>query len=807
MKRYLTFLIATCAFSTWSQTFTDIALQQGITFTQNSAYTWGNGMSFFDFNEDGWDDLTFPSNTDSILIYQNFSGNYVQIFPSIYAPGDVRQICWVDYDDNGDLDLFVSFDGNGIRLYRNDGNFQFTDHTAIAGFDTSPFRGSGFAFSDPDGDNDLDVYVCSYESVGYTPNATANRYYENQGNGTFIDKAAAYNIDNGLKTTFMPSWFDYNNDNTLDLYVINDRVDFKDELYQNNSGNNYSAVASAVGVENTGQFPMSLSVSDFNNDGFQDVFITDVADGSSWLGINRDYKLFRNNNGTSFSDVASAMNIPVNSYAWGALWVDYNNDCFEDLYVATGFNDTVNNLPHTSLLYKNNQGLNFDLTTNSILSNITRTSWCPVKGDMNRDGFYDIVVLNDNSAPNLLLNSGNSNNFIRISLVGTVSNRLGIGSLIKVYANNTCQTQTVFCGSGLHAQDSQHKLFGIGSALAVDSVVVTFPNGTIVKQFNLARNQEYDIIEQTVVQLPIVTGNTTNDFCLGDTVEIGNPGYTNYLWNTGDTTETIGVSSTGMYSFTATNAMGDTLITANPLLLSFHGPIQNQTIVLDAACGSNPMGSAQIIPAQPSLIDSIEWSNGSVGMLNDSLAPGTYNYTIVSIYGCVQSGNITINAIQPFSAQYFTSPETNAGGGSVQFYIWGGTPPFTYVLDTTSVTNSVNNLAAGTYQMIITDALGCSDTIPFQIDDATTTTGIHEQQIDAYSVYFANDQLYVCNDQLALNPSQITVYDMTGKQVMDQTWDQQEVHCVFRPCDLPSGLYQVRINDSNSVVSKTLFIR
>ncbi len=805
MRRCLILFVSILAFSCWSQTFVDVAQLQGITFSQNSAYTWGNGMSFFDFNEDGWDDLTFPSNADSIYLYENFFGSYVQRFPSIYAPGDVRQICWVDYDNNGDLDLFISFDGQGIRLFRNNGNFQFSDHTGAAGFDTSPFRGSGFTFSDPDGDNDLDVYVCTYESLGYTPNPTTNRYYENQGNGTFIDMASLYAIDNGLKTSFMPAWYDFNNDDKLDLHIINDRVEFTDELYQNNGGNNYSALASSLGIENTGQFPMSLSISDFNNDGFQDVFTTDVANGSSWLGVNRDYKLFKNNNGSSFSNVASAMGIPVNSYAWGALWVDYNNDSFEDLYVATGFNDTTNNAAHTSLLYKNNQGLSFELATDSILSDITRTSWCPVKGDINRDGAYDIVVLNDNSAPNLLLNNGTSNNYVRISLIGTASNRMGFGSKIQVYANNTCQTQTVFCGSGLHAQNSQHKIFGIGAESQVDSVVVTFPNGNVVKQYNLQANQEYEILEETVVEILLNTGSPNNTFCLGDTIAIGIPGYFDYQWNTGDTTDIIFVSSSGYYSFTARNAVGDTVVSSYPVWISFQGPLQHQTIVLDAPCGSNSLGSAQIIPVQPNLVDSVIWSNGSVGTFNDSLPSGNYDFMIVSIYGCIQSGSITVNTIQPFTAQYFTSPATDSNSGSIEVFTWGGTPPFEYVMDTSVVGNLVTDLNPGTYQITISDALGCSQTIQFTILDETTT-GLDEQNPTAYNIYVSDQTIFVCSDT-EISKSEVNIYDVSGKKILNNSWIQEDVDCLQRSTERMKGLYLIEIKQSENKFSKTIFIR
>ena len=117
-----------CTTVSHSQTFTDIAAAQNINEIQNYPF-FGNGMSFYDFDEDGWDDLTFPTQNDSIAFYKNYNGNFVKIGSMLYAPGEMRQLLWVDYDDNGTLDICISYGDIGVRLYDNDGAFNFSDVT------------------------------------------------------------------------------------------------------------------------------------------------------------------------------------------------------------------------------------------------------------------------------------------------------------------------------------------------------------------------------------------------------------------------------------------------------------------------------------------------------------------------------------------------------------------------------------------------------------------------------------------------------------------------------------------------------
>ncbi|XOV66798.1 MAG: CRTAC1 family protein [Fluviicola sp.] len=801
MKGALIIILFCFGYSAYSQTFTDIAVQQGITFVQNTAINFGNGMSFYDFDEDGWDDLTFPTNVDSIYFYRNELGSFMKIEPALYAPGKVRQVTWIDYDNDGDLDLFCTFHDTGIRMYANDGNLQFTDVTAAAGFNTSAFEAFGVSAADPDADGDLDIYVCVYW-LASSLNPITNQYYENQGNGTFIEKAAMMNIDNGLSSTFQSVWFDADNDSHLDLALINDRHDFQDELYLNDGQGNYTASATSLGIDNDGHFPMSLSISDFDNDGFQDVFKSDAANGTVWNGMPLDYKLYKNNFGNSFTNIAPSLGLNHQAFAWGGLWIDYNNDSYEDLFVSTGFVDTINNPTLSSVFFQNNQGVTFHNATDSIQANLIHTSYSAVKGDINHDGFYDMVVLNDGTPSNILLNGGNVNKYVRITAIGTESNRMAIGSTIKVYANNTCQTQTVLCGSGLCAQNSQHKIFGVGNADFVDSVVVTFPNGNVAKRYNLPTNNDYEILEKTEVQVTIQTGLPSNNLCLGDNLQIGIPGLTNYDWSTGATTPYITVSSSGTYSFTAENIVGDSLFESFDLVLTFHDGVPHQTIVIDADCGPGSLGYAEISPLNPAIVDSIVWSNGTVGSTLSNVIPNNYNYWIHSIYGCVDSGSVSIGSQGQFSTQFFTTPFTDQQNGTVQFYVWGGNPPFTYVMDGNVVSDYVDTLSAGTYEVIITDASGCADTVNFVIANESTAF-ISDPLDNDVSITYNNEQISIC---ISGTTERYEVYVINGVGQKIAEWSEHETKdCQITNMPLDQGWYFVTVERSSGRYTQRIY--
>ncbi len=798
------FVLTLAPLTLTGQTLTDIAALQGINFLQSTSDHQANGLSFYDFDNDGWDDLTFASPFDSLRIYRNNNGTFVQMASFFMSAGDMRSVLWVDYDNDGDLDLCTSNYDVGVRMYRNDGNFTFSEVTSYIGISPLIDRTYGISFADPDADGDLDLYVCLYEGA-FEQTPSRNLFYENLGNSSFDEIGMQIGIDNSFKASFASTWFDYNNDGNIDLHVVNDRSQFDDALYQNNGGLSFMDVATAVGVENPDSYPMTTSVSDYNNDGYIDIFMSDIANGSGIPGNSGDYRLLENQGGTNFVDMAPVYNIDTTIFAWGGLWADYDNDGYEDLYVATSYIDTLNNPDRTSLLYHNDAGAGFTLMNDSIVGDIVCSSYSAVKGDINNDGFYDIIVQNDNVNPNVLLNSGNGNNYIKITPVGTLSNNQAIGTKVQVYAGGIAQYQPVFCGTGMCAQFSQHMIFGTGTSTTVDSVVLTFPSGIVVRRFDLPVNQSYTISEQIQIAVDMVPGMDTLVLCPGTTATLGVTGYSSYLWNTGSQDSLITVSAAGDYSFNAYNAALDTVYESSSIHIMYeHIPIY-QEIVTDPICGVGLNGSIEILFAnnQDSL-NTIDWSTGDQGTLLDTL-PGWYSYTITTPNNCTYSGNATINPTMPFDVQFMTSPETNSDGGTVQFYTFGGTPPFTYVLDNIEITDFEDSLDAGAYQVEITDANGCVVIVDFTINDATTTADINSIEKSGIQVYYAADKIWICGPVSDIET--INLFDMSGREIkLRESWTKVNDNCLQNASEISSGLYQLRSEGKTGEHSSALFI-
>ena len=198
----------------FAQTFTDVSASAGISFKNTSLNGWGSGVSFYDFNQDGWDDISLAKENGVFGIYINNQGSYQAANFILSNSGGTKQLLWVDYDNDGDLDVFItSLDGKN-HLYNNDGNFNFTDVTLISGIDTGPAQNYGASFGDYDKDGFLDLYISRYNggSGDSTQLQWVNNLYRNNGDGTFTDVTFAAGVADGLKPSFCSIWFDYNLD-------------------------------------------------------------------------------------------------------------------------------------------------------------------------------------------------------------------------------------------------------------------------------------------------------------------------------------------------------------------------------------------------------------------------------------------------------------------------------------------------------------------------------------------------------------------------------------------------------------------
>lgn len=467
---------------TYSQiTFNNEADTHGLNIV--CGYTFlGNGVSFFDYDNDGWDDLTICSaQGDPIHFMKNINGNFVVQNLNI-ANNDKRnkQANWVDIDNDGDNDLFVTSDNSSVKLYENLGNMYMQDITATSGMLTDAFPTYGASWGDYNNDGFLDVFLSIRD------NLIPNILYKNNGDKTFtLANNEANLINNDGFMSFCSAFLDYDNDGDQDIYVSNDKANNPNLLYKNNGDGTFTEVAALAGA-NLQIDAMSVTVDDINSDGWLDIYVTNGSQNSALLINNQD--------GT-FTDMAVEYQVTFNSIGWGASFIDADNDKDLDLYVS---GETDGYFPQylSSAFYENNNNGQFQLN-NSAVPNDFAESYSNAIGDIDNDGYLEIAVNNINH-DNVFLwknNSAQFNNWIGIKLEGTQSNRMGIGSLIEISINGNKQYRYTLCGEGYLSQNSSKEIFGLGTATMVDYVKVKWLSGVEDVFYDVSANQLLNIVE------------------------------------------------------------------------------------------------------------------------------------------------------------------------------------------------------------------------------------------------------------------------------------------------------------------------
>lgn len=796
--RNLIFIFLVFSSFSFAQQFENIASNNGIAINMSTPDRWGCGMSFYDFDDDGLDDLTFVLQNDSIRFYKNIGNGFIQIGSMLYSEGEMRQLIWVDYNNDGFLDLCATYFDLGIKMYRNDGNYNFSDVTSMIGLSGNSVA-YGVSFCDYDMDGDLDLYLANYNNPAYlSAGLITNQLYEFDGS-TYVDVTDFAGVGNGYQASFIGVWFDYNQDGLTDLYVINDREAYDDALYANNGDGTFTDVANVAGVENPIHSPMTASISDYDNDNDFDIFLSEIANGNQFLGTTSRYNLYNNQSDGTFTDVILSSGLDTSVFAWGALWVDVDNDSYEDIYIATADIATPSQIPErSSMLFKNNQAGFFNDITDSINFNLITSSYCPTKGDIDNDGYYDIVVHNDGANPHVLHNAGSTgNNYIKITPKGVLNNKRAIGSEVRVYANGQSQLQTVFCGINYLGQNSQHMIFGVGTASVVDSVEIKFPNGILIKEYNLAVNQAYELDDVDYQYL-----NLTNDtliLCNGSSLLIGESGYSNYLWNTGDTSDFINVSTSGDFSFTAVQG-NNTFIVSDTFNIEMEQSPSIVSILTQPICDVSEFGEIELIPT--SVTDStysVIWSNGQLGFTIDSLNPGWYSYSLLSQNNCNYPGSsFEIISSTGIVVEYLTSPQTDTSFGSVQFFMYGGMEPYEILYLGVPVTQYIDTLSSGSYSFTVIDAAGCESDVEVVIQNQSSLS-INEISNQS-EVSYANETLKVSGLQ---ELEEILVYNSLGQIVLHTGCPE---NCTSVQVELENGIYFALIRSNSSSKLHRFFV-
>ena len=454
---------------------------------------WSLGSIWGDYDNDSDLDLFVANyfNQNNFLYSNNGDGTFIKITTGAIVNDGGRSSgsSWGDYDNNGDLDLFVAnYDEN--FLYSNNGGGTFTKidtGVIVTDVGTSP----GGSWGDYDNDGYLDLFVANYGN---------NFLYWNNGNGTFtkITTGAIVN-DGGFSSG--SSWGDYDNDGYLDLFVTN--YNENNFLYSNNGNGTFTKITTGA-IVNDGGRSSGSSWGDYDNDGYLDLFVANDYQGQNFLYSN-------NGNGT-FTRITTGAIVNDGGFSSGSSWGDYDNDGDLDLFVTN-----YNYYNQNNFFYSNNGDGTFTKIHNGIVNdggNSKGSSW----GDYDNDGDLDLFVANSNNQNNFLYsNNGNSNYWINIKCVGTVSNTSAIGAKVKVKTTidgtSIWQMREISGQTGFGSQNSLNAEFGLGDATVIDSIKIEWPSGIVQVLTDVEVNQLLTITEEDLYVLN-ENINIPNDFTL-----------------------------------------------------------------------------------------------------------------------------------------------------------------------------------------------------------------------------------------------------------------------------------------------------
>src|SRR5215510_1630601 len=429
-----------------------------------------------------------------------------------------------DYDNDGYLDIYfvnsLNVDlmktGGKTRsmLYRNNGDGSFTDVTQTAGV-SDPRWSTGAAFVDYDHDGWLDLFVvnyveydlnslpefgkdktCQYKGVAVQCGPRGMRgagdsLFHNNGDGTFteVSKKAGVSDPNGYFGMSVVC-SDFDDDGWVDIYVADDST--PNLFYHNNGDGTFKEIGylsgTALSQDGAEQGSMGVDAGDYDHDGRFDIFVTNFVDEYNTLYHNDGRNMF-----TDVSYKADVARVSLPYVGWGTKFFDYDNDGWDDLFIANGHvYPQLQHYRQRKLLHRNNR--------NGTFSEVAAQCGAPLAeeragrgvafADLDNDGDVDLVINDLDGPPQLLRNDGgNANNFVLIKTIGVKSNRDGIGAKVKVVSGDLTQIDEVRSGASYISHNDLRLHFGLEKRSKIDLIEIRWPKGTTTRLENVGVNR------------------------------------------------------------------------------------------------------------------------------------------------------------------------------------------------------------------------------------------------------------------------------------------------------------------------------
>ncbi len=536
---WIVLLLAMTASQAQQTHFRDITSQAGIHFTHNNGAfgkkwlpeTMGPGCAFIDYDNDGYPDILLVNGDDwpghphagattPKLYHNNHDGTFTDVThkSGLDVPMFGLGVAIGDYDNDGFDDIFITALGQS-HLFHNNGNGTFTDVTKSAGLMGPSEFSTSAAWVDYDRDGKLDLVVANYVQWGEqgdlyctldgahksycTPESykgTSLRLWHNLG-GKFEDATQKAGLGDPTSKSLGIAILDYNADGWPDILVANDTQPNK--LYLNKKDGTFEerAVPAGIGFSEDGvaRAGMGVDAADYDRSGRPSVVISNFA--------NQMVSLYHNEGNGLFVDEAPQSEVgraTLVTLGFGCFFFDYDNDGWPDIFVADGhIEDAIERVQkrvsyaEPAHLFRNLGGGKFQETTAQMGPAFAapRVARGAAYADIDNDGFLDILVTTNAGPAFLFHNEGGTNHSLRLKLVGTKSNRDGIGAVVHIISGSDQQSKMLRSGSSYLSQSELVLTFGLGAQTKVDTVEIQWPSGQVDKLSNLNAGQTVTVEE------------------------------------------------------------------------------------------------------------------------------------------------------------------------------------------------------------------------------------------------------------------------------------------------------------------------